>query len=69
MKDDIVLLNEDDIVLLNEDDIPGASLNGKDPSKLTVVQLRRWLVCRGAPVSGKSQNLFKGIPPIDSNWS
>lgn len=50
---------EDDIVLLNEDDIPGASLGGKDPSELNVVQLKRWLVCRGAPVSGKKPELVQ----------
>ena len=49
----------DDILLLTEDDIPGASLNGKSPSQLTVVQLKRWLACRGAPVSGKKPDLLE----------
>ena len=52
-------LIEDDIVLLNESDIPGASLDGKDPSELNVVQLKRWLVCRGAPVTGKKPELIQ----------
>ena len=49
----------DDSLLLTEDDIPGASLNGKSPSQLTVVQLKRWLAC-GAPISGKNQIFLKG---------
>lgn len=42
-----------DMPLLTEKDIPGASLHGKDPSELNVIQLKRWLICRGAPVTGK----------------
>ena len=34
---------------LNERDIPGASLDGKKPSDLTVPQLKRWLLYRKAP--------------------
>ena len=49
----------DDILRLTEDDIPGASLNGKLPSQLTVVQLKRWLACRGAPTSGKKPDLLE----------
>ena len=49
-----------DMIVLKEEDIPGASLNGRDPSQLQVVELkRRWLKCRGAIVSGKKQNLVK----------
>ena len=40
---------QDDILLLSESDIPGASLNGKALSELTVVQLKQWLTCHGAP--------------------
>ena len=47
------------IIMLNETDIPGASLNGKAPSELNVVQLKRWLACRGAPVSGKKPELVE----------
>ena len=46
------------VLMLQEDDIPGASLNGKDPSELNVVQLKRWLACRGAPLSGKKPELI-----------
>lgn len=45
--------------LLSEHDIPGASLDGKKPSELNVVQLRRWLACRGAPTSGKKPQLIE----------
>ena len=48
-----------DILMLTETDIPGASLNGKSPNQLTVVQLKRWLVCRGAPISGKKSDLIE----------
>lgn len=48
-----------DVFLLDESDITGASLNGKIPSKLNVTQLKRWLVCRGAPVNGKGPELIE----------
>ena len=48
-----------DIVCLTECDIPGASLNGKKPTELNVVQLKRWLACRGTPVSGKKAELIE----------
>ena len=49
----------DDMPLLTEKDIPGASLHGKDPSELNVTQLKRWLICRDAPVSGKKPELIQ----------
>ena len=52
--------DEDDaVLLLTESDIPGASLDGKDPSELNVPQLKRWLNCRGAPVNGKKPELIQ----------
>ena len=39
------------------DDIPGASLNGRDPSSLKIPELKRWLLCRGASVRGKKADL------------
>ena len=33
---------------LHEKDIPGASMNGRDPSRLKVPELKCWLICRGA---------------------
>ena len=48
-----------DVASLRECDIPGASLNGKKPAELNVVQLRRWLACRGAPLSGRKAELIE----------
>ena len=50
--------NLDDI-LLTEGDIPGASLNGKHPTELNITQLKRWLACCNAPVSGKKPELIE----------
>jgi len=49
----------DDLPVFTEADIPGSSLNGKEPSELNIVQLKRWLACRGAPVSGKKPQLVE----------
>ena len=60
--DDSILESEflqDDLLLLKESDIPGASLNGKRPTELNVVQLKRWLVCHGAPSTGRKPELIK----------
>ena len=51
----------DKIVVLEESDVPGASLNGKRPSQLTVGQLKRWLACRGAPLSGRKPELIQRL--------
>ena len=42
---------------LHEEGIPGASLNGRKPSDLHVVELKHWLKCRGATTSGRKQDL------------
>ena len=47
------------IVCLQESDIPGASLNGRNPRELNVTQLRRWLSCRGALVTGNKPELIE----------
>ena len=52
-------LREGDISILCEDDIPGSSLNGKNPNQLNMTQLKRWLACRGAPVSGRKPELIE----------
>ena len=44
---------------LCEDDVPGASLTGKSVDLLTIVELKRWLACRGARRSGKKPELQK----------
>jgi len=51
--------DQDDIVLLTEADIPGASLDGKDPTELNITQLKKWLVCHGAPINGRKQILIQ----------
>jgi len=51
----------DKMVVLDEADVPGASLNGKKPCQLTVAQLKRWLACRGAPVSGRKPELIERL--------
>ena len=45
--------------LLEEENIPGASLGGHSASTLTVVALRHWLLCRGAPTKGKKAELVE----------
>ena len=49
----------DDLLVLTEADIPGASLNGKEPSELNAIQLKRWLACRGAQLTGKKPQLVE----------
>jgi len=50
---------QDDIQLLKESDIPGASLNGKHPTEINIPQLKRWLICRGAPTTGNKPELIE----------
>ncbi|XP_065893458.1 uncharacterized protein [Dysidea avara] len=49
------------ILLLAECDVPGSSLDGKHPSELNVMKLKRWLVCRGAPTNGKKPELIERV--------
>ena len=49
------------IICLREEDVPGASLNGRDPSQLHVVELKRWLRCRGATTAGRKEDLVKRL--------
>ena len=51
----------DEIILFDELDIPGASLNGKKPCQLNVTQLKRWLACCGAPLSGRKPELIERL--------
>ena len=44
---------------LSEKDVPGAALNGREPSQLHVVELKRWLKCRGAATSWRKKVLVK----------
>ena len=45
------------MAILREKEIPGASLDGRDPSELKVPELKRWLACLGAPQKGKKADL------------
>ena len=49
------------IITLREGDVPGASLNGRDPSKLHVVEFKGWLKCRGATTAGRKVDLVKRL--------
>lgn len=50
------LINDD--ITLVEGDIPGASLL-KPVEQCSVAILKRWLLCRGAKISGKKNELIK----------
>jgi len=45
-------------VKLDENDVPGAKLDINDLEKYSNVQLKRWLQCRGLPVSGNRPNFY-----------
>ena len=45
--------------ILTEDDVPGASLKGRKPEQLKNDELKRWLKCRGASVSGTRVQLLE----------
>jgi len=43
---------------LGESDILGASLNGREPEDLKVIELKRWLDCRAASMKVKKADLI-----------
>ena len=45
--------------ILTEDDVPGASLKGRKPEQLKNDELKGWLRCRGAIVSGTRVHLLE----------
>ena len=47
------------LVCLREEDNPGASLNGREPNQLHVVELKCWLKCRAVTTVGKKHDLVK----------
>ena len=49
------------LVTLTAEHDPGASLNIHDPRQLHVVELKKWLKCRGATTAGKKQDLVKRL--------
>ena len=50
-------LRADSTQNLRKEDVPSASLAGRDPKTLKVVELQRWLQCRGASTKGKKADL------------
>lgn len=46
-------------IILKEEDIPGAKLPRDTPEECKVQQLQRWLLCRGAKVTGKKEVLVQ----------
>ena len=44
-------------VILTEDDIPGARIPRETAGECSVVQLKRWLLCRGAKIIGNKEAL------------
>jgi len=51
----------DHCISLTENDIPGASLKGRPPELLKKDELKRWLQCRGAHVSGSKEDLVRRV--------
>ena len=52
------------LVCLREEAVTGASLNGREPSQLHVVQLKRRLKCRAATTVEKKQDLVKRLQAV-----
>ncbi|KAK3736573.1 hypothetical protein QZH41_012851, partial [Actinostola sp. cb2023] len=48
-------------VILTENDIPGAKIPRESVEQCSVVQLKRWLLCRGAKTSGKKAALIARV--------
>ena len=51
--------DQEDLLLLEESNILRASLNGKQPFQVNVTELKRWLSCRGAPLTGNKPELIE----------
>ena len=47
--------------ILTEDDIPGVKLPRDSVEKCSVVQLKRWLLCRGAKTTGIKKALVSRL--------
>jgi len=47
-------------VLAKDDDVPGSKFE-RDPQEYTVDQLKWWLKCRSLKLSGKRDDLVKGV--------
>ncbi|KAK3712312.1 hypothetical protein QZH41_017248, partial [Actinostola sp. cb2023] len=54
-----------DKIDITEDDIPGAKISRESIEQCSVVQLKRWLLCRGAKTSGKKATLITRYEIVD----
>jgi len=57
-QDTTIITEEKADLNLHESDIPGAELT-KPPEQCTKIILKRWLLCRGAKVSGNRSELIQ----------
>ncbi|XP_022791321.1 uncharacterized protein LOC111330683 [Stylophora pistillata] len=48
-------------VILTEEDIPGAKIPRETVEQCSVVQLKRWLLCRGAKTTGNKKALITRV--------
>ncbi|XP_044176364.1 uncharacterized protein LOC122959241 [Acropora millepora] len=56
-----VVTNVNSSDILTESDIPGALLPHEAPELCNVVQLKRWLTCRGASSTGRKVELVSRV--------
>ncbi|KAK3728953.1 hypothetical protein QZH41_016826 [Actinostola sp. cb2023] len=56
-----------DKIDITEDDIPGAKISRESIEQCSVVQLKRWLLCRGAKTSGKKATLITRVKDYIQN--
>ncbi|XP_044165910.1 uncharacterized protein LOC122949962 [Acropora millepora] len=58
---EFVVTNVNSSDILTESDIPGALLPQETPELCNVVQLKRWLTCRGASTTGRKVELASRV--------
>ena len=59
-----VVKNVNSSDILTESDIPGALLPQEAPELCNVVQLKRWLTCRGASTTGRKVELVSRLAEV-----
>ena len=59
-----VVTNVNSSDILTESDIPGALLPHEAPELCNVVQLKRWLTCRGASSTGRKVELVSRLVEV-----
>ena len=55
-------------IKLREKDVPGSSLGDKSVEEATIIQLQRWLECRGLKTSGPKPELIKRLHTKQVNY-